>query len=103
MVSRGWSDRHGIIADLVGGGTAGVLSWLLVLPFDVIKSQMQADFAGKLYSNWIQAARVVYAKSGWQGFFTGLVAMSLRAFPVNAITVMVSFQSVKVLNNFSAS
>ncbi|KAK3093135.1 hypothetical protein FSP39_011540 [Pinctada imbricata] len=73
----------------VAGGMAGVLSWALIIPFDVIKSRIQADSNRKLYSGFLDCAIKSYRENGIKIFFRGLSLTSLRAFPVNGVTLMV--------------
>ena len=41
MVNNNLTDKNAIIASIVAGGTAGCLTWLSIMPFDVIKSRLQ--------------------------------------------------------------
>ncbi|KAK0059909.1 solute carrier family 25 member 45 [Biomphalaria pfeifferi] len=86
------------IVNFLGGGVAGVLSWLIIMPFDVVKSKLQADACGKLYKGFWDCASQVYRADGIRAFFLGLVPMAVRAFPVNAVTLMVYSESLKYLN-----
>ena len=75
---------------LVAGGLAGMLCWLSVLPFDVVKSRMQADCPDRRqYRNMTDCFRQSYKADGLPVFFRGAVAMSARAFPVNGVTFVV--------------
>ena len=96
-----YSDSHGVAADLLAGGTAGVVSWTLILPLDVIKSQVQANAVqGKFNGAW-HCAKETYLRGGVRVFFTGLGVASLRAFPTNAVIFLVYSQTSKVLNRRS--
>jgi len=75
-------------AQFVFGGLAGTLCWLSVLPFDVVKSRMQAT-DGRHYTGMVQCARDSYRQEGAKVFMRGALAMSLRAFPVNGVTFLV--------------
>lgn len=99
LVAKGYTDRRGVFASLMAGGWAGVLSWMLVLPFDVIKSQIQKDYRRQRYSSLMECARTIWASSGWRAFYSGLIPCVLRAFPVNAITFTVNFELLKLLNS----
>jgi len=85
MTSRQLTDRKGVFASLTAGGLAGVLSWIIIMPFDVIKSHIQADVSGTGQKTVLSCARQIYARRGIQGFFTGALVVSIRAFPVNAV------------------
>ncbi|BFZ11685.1 hypothetical protein BsWGS_14724 [Bradybaena similaris] len=85
------------IINFVGGGIAGVLSWLAIMPFDVVKSKLQADAEGRMYKGFWDCARRVYAAEGVRAFFLGMGPMAMRAFPVNAVTLMVYTESLQYL------
>ncbi|KAK3764056.1 hypothetical protein RRG08_046524 [Elysia crispata] len=86
------------VTNFVGGGVAGVLSWLIIMPFDVVKSKIQADPAGKMYQGFWDCARHLYSSGGIKVFFLGFVPMAVRAFPVNAVTLMVYSEVLEQLN-----
>ena len=67
---------------------AGTLCWLSVLPFDVVKSRMQA-LDGRHYTSLVHCALDSYKKEGAKVFMRGGLAMALRAFPVNGVTFLV--------------
>lgn len=76
---------------LAGGGLAGVVSWAFALPFDVMKSVIQASDINTdpRELRMTAVARRIYARDGVRGFFRGLVPCLVRAVPVNAITFTV--------------
>jgi len=95
-------------ASLVAGGTAGVISWSLVFPIDVVKTRLQADYQRRLYSaGWRQCAAEILreprgdtaaaGKRSWRAFYRGLTPCLLRAFPVNAVTFAVNCEVLKML------
>lgn len=68
----------------------GVASWVLVLPFDVIKSKIIADsLTEPLYQNTWDCVKKTYWEGGLARFFQGFWLVCLRAFPVNGITFVV--------------
>ena len=83
---------------LFAGGLAGVVTWIITYPIDIIKSQLQADGAeGKRnYKGIIDCGRQIYNSEGILGFKKGLGVTLLRAFPVNAVT----FTTVMVILNY---
>lgn len=85
------------LVNFVGGGLAGVMSWLIIMPFDVVKSKLQADAHGLVYKGFWDCARKVYVSDGLRAFFLGLVPMAARAFPVNAVTLMVYSETLVYL------
>ena len=67
-----------------------MLCWLSVLPFDVVKSRLQADRPDRrTYRNMTDCFRQSYRADGLPVFFRGALAMSARAFPVNGVTFVV--------------
>jgi hypothetical protein len=86
---------------IVAGGVAGILSWLLVYPIDVIKTNIQVahpdnptpsirpSLAGPkdgiaAPTGLLSMGRALYVRHGVRVFFKGLGVTLLRAFPVNA-------------------
>jgi len=73
---------------ILGGGCAGVFSWTLVHPLDVIKSVLQAQ------SLDVKPSPLAIAQQGWRqgGFrflFRGWCANTTRAFPCCAVAFLV--------------
>jgi len=99
MMHNNLTDRHGIFANLMAGGIAGVISWSIIVPLDVVKSQIQADYMGFMYQNPLASARAVYIQSGIRGFYSGWLMICIRAFPVNATTFLIYAKSVSLLND----
>ncbi len=74
------------LAVLFAGGTAGMLSWLIVYPLDVIKSRLQADAR---FASSRQVVLETYRTEGLAVFMRGCSPTLLRAFPTNAATFAV--------------
>ena len=68
------------------GGVAGVLSWAVTYPQDVIKSRMQADAANK-YRGVTHCLKASLAAEGGRVLWRGLGSALIRAFPLNAVTL----------------
>ena len=86
----GGRDKAGKSEQFLAGGMAGMVCWLSVLPFDVVKSRMQADdYSRPRYRGMFDCAYKSYKADGMSVFGRGAVAMSLRAFPVNGVTFLV--------------
>ena len=86
----GGREKAGKSEQFIAGGLAGLGSWLAVLPFDVVKSRMQADdFAKPKYHGMFDCMHKSYKADGVSVFTRGALAMSLRAFPVNGVTFIV--------------
>ena len=71
---------------LLSGGLAGSMSWMIVYPIDVIKSNMQSPASDTHSSRLglIATAKSLQQKYGWKIFTRGLGITVFRAFPVNA-------------------
>ena len=73
---------------LFAGGMAGITSWVFTYPQDVIKTRLQLDGMGSTtYLGAVDCARCIYKDEGVRGFFKGLNATVVRAFPYNAATM----------------
>ena len=97
MMLRQLTDSHGVIASFTAGGTAGVLSWLPIMPLDVVKSKMQADYSRLKYSSMWHCVRQTYAVGGPSSFFAGVGATMIRAFLVNSVTFLVYSRTLDLL------
>ncbi|XP_032441803.1 mitochondrial basic amino acids transporter-like isoform X2 [Xiphophorus hellerii] len=82
------SDTYMIPKLLFSGGMAGITSWIVIYPVDVIKSRLQADGVGGVnqYSSIADCVRQSVRKEGYMVFTRGLTSTVLRAFPMNAAT-----------------
>lgn len=73
---------------LLCGGTAGMLSWLLNYPQDVIKTRLQSDGMGQTkFRGILHCGKWIYENEGFVAYRRGLGATMLRAFPTNAATL----------------
>ena len=97
LVLRHLTDTHGVVASFVAGGFAGMLSWLPVLPFDVVKSRMQADFSRGTYDSVWHCVGHTYTTGGMPAFFAGIGVTMVRAFLVNAVTFVVYARTLDLL------
>ena len=73
------------------GGIAGVITWAICYPLDVIKSRIQVDGINgpPQYRGMWDCIRKSYHSEGWRVFFKGYGTCLFRAFPVNATTFCV--------------
>ncbi|KAJ3139380.1 hypothetical protein HK100_011717 [Physocladia obscura] len=71
---------------LLAGGLAGIVSWLVTYPFDVIKTHVQSDLTRAKPMGMWEATKSIYRAEGLRPFFSGLGATCIRAFPTNAAT-----------------
>lgn len=67
----------------LAGGVAGLVAWLPVIPFDVVKTRMQADVRHE-YKGMFDCFKKSLRKEGITGLFRGAELIAIRAFPVNA-------------------
>ena len=72
------------LSTLLAGGSAGAVSWAIIYPFDVIKTNAQV-WTGLRPTMW-QMGTTLYRRYGGRVFYRGLGTTMLRAFPVNAST-----------------
>ncbi|KAG2769578.1 hypothetical protein PC129_g20238 [Phytophthora cactorum] len=86
---------------LTAGGVAGVASWVVSYPFDVIKSAIQTLPVNHKPGEHKIAyqARQLYRLGGWRIFFSGLGTACVRAFPCNAVTFYGYEKSSELLKN----
>lgn len=73
---------------MAAGGMAGMTSWMISLPFDVIKSRVQAarekDVLARARFPTLVVLRELLKREGPTALYKGLVPVLLRAFPANA-------------------
>lgn len=63
-------------------------SWVPVIPFDTIKSRIQADdFQKRNYKGMIDCSFDLFRKSRVKGFFKGTLMITVRAIPVNVAII----------------
>ncbi|KAL0269271.1 UNVERIFIED_CONTAM: hypothetical protein PYX00_007069 [Menopon gallinae] len=97
------SSRTSILSQVVAGGIAGILSWILVIPLDVIKSRIQADdFGQPVYSGMADCWKKIYHQEGIRAFFLGTILMTVRAFPVNAATFVGYEYTMRTCENLAS-
>lgn len=95
--------------DLIAGGAAGVASWSSTIPIDVIKSRLQSDSPGDpalsatgrlavRYSGVVDCAVRSWRAEGLSVFFRGLMVTCIRAFPTNAVVLVVYVNALRYLD-----
>lgn len=67
------------------------------MPFDVMKSRLQADIDHK--TTQLELAKNIWQKDGLRGFFKGCIPVLIRGFIVNSVTFSCYIQTLKFLNN----
>eukprot|EP01129_Flabellula_baltica_P009693 TRINITY_DN4000_c0_g1_i2.p1 TRINITY_DN4000_c0_g1~~TRINITY_DN4000_c0_g1_i2.p1 ORF type:complete len:158 (-),score=12.76 TRINITY_DN4000_c0_g1_i2:49-522(-) len=83
---------------ILAGGTAGVLSWIINYPVDVVKTNIQKDTVKKTI---LQMTRELYLKGGLAYFYRGLKASVIRAFIVNATIFVLYEEMIKNLKHIN--
>jgi len=102
LAGMGGREKTGKWEHFISGGVAGVVCWLATLPFDVIKSRMQADSLERpQYKGMLDCTRKSYQEGGIKLFTRGWLAVSLRAFPVNAVTFLIYELLLDSCNQFN--
>ena len=96
LVVHGLGD---LLSSLVAGGWAGVVSWTVILPLDVVKSHFQMDYDRRRYRGLWDCVRTIYRSGGPTAFYTGLVPCLLRAFPTNAVILTVNYECLRLLGS----
>jgi len=99
-------ENPGMFYTLMAGGLAGVVSWVIVIPLDVIKSRLQADGvngAAKMYNSAMDCWRKSYNQEGWSFLMRGLGSTLIRAFPMNAVCFLVVSSIMKHFGNENTS
>jgi len=77
------------------GFILGVLSWVFVLPFDVVKSKIITDSVIQpLYKGAWDCVKKTYNNGGAISFWRGFWLLCIRAFPVNGIT-FATYETIK--------
>lgn len=78
------------------GGLSAQAFWLTSYPSDVVKQRIMTDPMGgglgdgeRKFTRWTQAARAVYREGGVMGYWRGFLPCFLRAFPANAMALVV--------------
>lgn len=83
------------VINFICGGLAGVLSWTLILPLDVVKSRIQADVKGNLYTGFWDCVKKSVNEEGLNVLFRGYTTVATRAFLVNAVTLLTYVELIK--------
>jgi len=78
----------GTFGMMMAGGMAGVASWILTFPIDVVKTRIQSDVSGS-YKGVVDCIKKTWVNEGSRAFSRGLVSSVIRAFPTNAATFTV--------------
>lgn len=92
--------RHRLAASLIAGAIAGVASWFSILPFDLVKSRLQADdIVRPKYKGIWHCALESFRNEGMGVFFRGWQVVLIRAVPVNALLLLCYDETLRFLNS----
>jgi len=93
--------------DLVAGGVAGVASWSLTMPLDVIKSRLQSESPvdpgterrAARYSGVLDCTVRSWRSEGVSVFFRGTMVTCMQAFLTNAVVLVVYVNALRLLED----
>ncbi|KAG6614983.1 Mitochondrial Carrier (MC) Family [Phytophthora cinnamomi] len=88
-LTNGNSDNETDWKLMTAGGIAGMLSWAVCMPLDVVKSCVQGQSLEGKQMTMTEVARTRMRQEGPWFFFKGFGATMVRAFPVSAVTFLV--------------
>ncbi|KAK1943401.1 Mitochondrial basic amino acids transporter [Phytophthora citrophthora] len=74
---------------MTAGGIAGMVSWAVCMPLDVVKSCVQGQKLEVKQQSMVEIARSRMKQEGPGFFFKGFGTTMVRAFPVSAVTFLV--------------
>ncbi|KAJ6649809.1 Mitochondrial basic amino acids transporter [Pseudolycoriella hygida] len=94
------SPNPGNLYLFTAGGIAGVISWILSAPIDVIKSRLQADGMGEKqqYTGIRDCLKQSYKEEGLAFLTRGMCSTLLRAFFINAACFFVVSWTLKIFD-----
>mmetsp|Transcript_1803 Transcript_1803/g.2483 ORF Transcript_1803/g.2483 Transcript_1803/m.2483 type:complete len:294 (+) Transcript_1803:112-993(+) len=79
------SEQHRWVCSAFAGGVSGSFTWIIIYPFDVIKTRIQTAPFDAPRTTTLSVGRSIVAEHGWRYMFRGLGITLVRAFPVNGI------------------
>lgn len=87
---------------LFAGGSAGMLNWMIAIPFDTVKSRMQAAVGNSPAATrgMLATARHVVETEGAAALYRGVGPALLRAFPANAACFWGYETAMSVMDRF---
>ncbi|POM57457.1 Mitochondrial carnitine/acylcarnitine carrier protein [Phytophthora palmivora] len=98
MLTEGKSENETDLKLMMAGGIAGMLSWVVSMPQDVVKSCVQSQSLEGEQMTMTQIARTRMQQEGPKFFFKGFSATMLRAFPVSAVTFLVYEKTMQFMS-----
>ena len=97
-LTNGESDNETDMKLMVAGGMAGMISWVVSMPQDVVKSCVQSQSLEGKQMSITQIVRSRLQQEGPRFFFKGFSATMLRAFPVSAVTFLVYEKTMQYMS-----
>lgn len=64
--------QNDMTAQTLGAFFSAVINATISHPFDVVKTAMQGDMDKKKYTTFTRTWSIIFAETGWRGFFNGL-------------------------------
>lgn len=86
--SPGYSQTF--VGKVIAASVAGISGWFFPFPFDMVRSNMMADYKGIKYKTTLGCLKSIYANGGIKTLYSGLGYTLIRAVPV-AIAALVTY------------
>ncbi|KAE9553948.1 hypothetical protein FO519_002874 [Halicephalobus sp. NKZ332] len=100
MSKDGTIDSLNNLQLLFAGGAAGMFSWVLNYPTDVVKTRFQAC---DNHTSYLRLIHQTYTENGIRAFFAGYGTTLVRAFPTNAATFFAVEWTKRIYFNMKTS
>ncbi|CAH0474647.1 unnamed protein product [Peronospora belbahrii] len=97
-LTAGRSENETDLKLMMAGGIAGMLSWVVSMPQDVVKSCVQSQGLEGKQRSITEIVRTRMQQEGLGFFFKGFSATMLRAFPVSAVTFLVYEKAMQFMS-----
>lgn len=85
----------------VAGGVAGIVSWMVSMPFDTIKTRIQTN--PHLYKSAFHCLREILKEGGVRNLYTGFDAVILRSFVANGLAFATYRKGNQLYNDLANS
>lgn len=94
------SSNPGAFHTLMAGGLAGVCSWIVSLPIDVVKTRLQADGASHVprYTGIMDCVKQSYRAEGLTFLTHGMSSTLIRAFLMNSVCFYVVAYTMRLFD-----
>ncbi|CAI5706902.1 hypothetical protein KXD40_006059 [Peronospora effusa] len=97
-LTKGQNENETDLKLMMAGGIAGMFSWIVSMPQDVVKSCVQSQSLDGKQLSMMEMARTRMQQEGPRFFFKGFSATMLRAFPVSAVTFLVYEKTMQFMS-----